>query len=72
MQEMAQSRGILFIETSAKDDINVKQLFEVIVREIDKEPLKPTEPVLKIQPVSQNHGSTCYIWFHDRLKLHYE
>ena len=62
MQEMAQSRGILFIETSAKDDINVKQLFAVIVREIDKESLKPTEPdVLKIQPVSQNHRSTCYI-----------
>eukprot|EP00731_Ephydatia_muelleri_P027545 Em0019g418a len=43
-QEMAKSKGILFIETSAKDGINVKELFEMLVREIEieKEPPKLT------------------------------
>ena len=64
MQEMAKSKGILFIETSAKDGINVKELFEMLVRkiEIDKEPPKLTGTIT-IESVrdNQNHHSKCCI-----------
>ena len=62
MQEMAQAMGILFIETSAKDGINVKELFEMLVREIDKEPSKLTGTItIESDRDNQNHHSKCCI-----------
>eukprot|EP00731_Ephydatia_muelleri_P027919 Em0019g792a len=61
-QEMAQAMGILFIETSAKDGINVKELFEMLVREIDKEPSKLTGTItIESDRDNQNHHSKCCI-----------
>eukprot|EP00731_Ephydatia_muelleri_P027907 Em0019g780a len=63
-QGMAKSKGILFIETSAKGDINVKQLFEMLVREIFKESTQQTQPQtqgikLENDKGNQNHNSKC-------------
>ena len=64
MQEMAQAMGILFIETSAKDGINVKELFEMLVREIEieKEPPKLTGTItIESGRDNQNHHSKCCV-----------
>ena len=43
MQALADSKGMLFMETSAKTDVNVRQLFEMIGREIirNRTPVAP-------------------------------
>lgn len=43
-KELAKRKGALFIETSAKYDINVKQLFEMVVREITKNSTEQNQP----------------------------
>lgn len=52
-QEYADSVGCEYIETSSKDDINIKQVFEALLRGVIKEPKEQEEPETKPDDVPE-------------------
>ena len=61
-QELAITMGIpFFIETSAKDDINVKQLFETIARDILKKHHLEGNDALVLRPIiTRKENNKCF------------
>jgi small GTP-binding protein len=53
-QELAKHRGIRFFRTSAKDDINVNELFTALTVEMERRLRRKKEMDVKKQPTSQS------------------
>ena len=49
-----------FIETSAKDDINVKQLFETIARDILKKHLERNDALVLRPIITRKENNKCF------------
>ena len=60
VQIFAEGNDICYIETSAKDDINVKQLFEMLAAEIVKTSSELQQDRIKLEHCTRNPNTKCF------------
>ena len=76
--EFAQSLGVMYFETSAKEDVNVKQTFESLVDTISEKMAETIEKNPKLLPqssrprdheVPQEKGGGCGCWSYSLITI---